>query len=550
MALTSLPFALFAVITGIIYFALPKRDHRWVVLLIASCFFYVYNSFQYTAFILITIITIYLAANRMSDISAETKAEVKAHKAEWSKEEKKAYKEASQKKKKMILAAVLLLNFGILFLLKYFNFLSDSIAQILGGDPADAPQIHLLLPLGISFYTFIATGYLIDVYRETVESEKNIFRFALFVSFFPQIIQGPISQFGKLQHQLIEPHDLEWDNFKKGVMNISWGVFKKIVIADRVWIAIKAYNENGGIHGGVINGEEFAGYGGTAVLFIVLLYALQLYADFSGGIDISRGICEVLGIDLEVNFRRPYFSKTISEYWRRWHITLGAWMKNYVFYPIAMSDMSKRVSTAIANSKFGQTAAGKHTAKVFTTAMASFIVFMLIGIWHGANSRYIGFGLWNGLIIMISALIGPVYEKARNAFHIKEDAAWWQLFQMFRTFIIVLIGYVFDIAENFTNALQMLWLTLTDQSMSVFREQYASLGLTKPEYAAVLVCTLVLLYFSIRMEKEAVDTPAELIVRRSGSIQWAALFLLLICILIIGVYGPMADPADFIYMQF
>ncbi|MBR2706549.1 MAG: MBOAT family protein [Mogibacterium sp.] len=550
MALTSLPFALFAIITGMIYFALPKKDCRWVVLLIASGFFYVYNSFQYTAFILVTIITIYLAANRMADISKETKAAVREHKAEWSKEEKKAFKEAAQKKKKGVLAAVLLLNFGILFFLKYFNFLSGSIASLMGADPDGAPQIHLLLPLGISFYTFIATGYLIDVYRETVEPERNIFRFALFVSFFPQIIQGPISQFGRLQHQLIEAHDFEWDNFKKGVMNISWGVFKKMVIADRVWIAIKAYNENGGIHGGMFDGEEFAGYGGTAVLFVVLLYALQLYADFSGGIDISRGICEVLGIELEVNFRRPYFSRTISEYWRRWHITLGAWMKNYVFYPIAMSEWSKRVSASIARSRFGQTAAGRHTAKVFTTAMASFIVFMLIGIWHGANSRYIGFGLWNGIIIMISALIGPVYEKSRNALHIKEDAAWWHLFQMLRTFIIVLVGYVFDIAENFTNALQMLWLTLTDQSLSVFREQLPTLGLTKAEYAAMFICTLVLLYFSVRMEKESVDTPAEIIVRHRGFVQWAALALLLMCILIIGCYGPMSDPAEFIYQQF
>ena len=546
MALTSVPFAIFALITGIIYFALPKKQYRWTVLLIASSFFYVYNSFQYTAFILITIFTIYLSANSMAEISAKTKAEVKAHKAEWSREEKKAFKEAAVKRKRRLLSATLLLNFGILFVLKYFNFLSGSIAQILGGSPDSAPQIHLLLPLGISFYTFIATGYLIDVYRETAEPERNFFRFALFVSFFPQIIQGPISSFEKLHHQLIEPHDPDWDRFKQGVMNISWGLFKKLVIADRVWIAIKAYNDNGGIHG---NGE-FEGYGGTAVLFIVLLYALQLYADFSGGIDISRGICQIIGIDLEVNFRRPYFSRTISEYWRRWHITLGAWMKNYVFYPIAMSEWSKRVSASIAGSRFGQTAAGKHTAKVFTTAMASFIVFMLIGIWHGANSRYIGFGLWNGTIIMLSALLGPVYDRSRKALHINQDAAWWKLFQMLRTFVIVLVGYVFDIAENFTNALQMLWLTLTDQSMPVFREQFASLGLTKPEYAAVLICTLVLLYFSIRMEKESVDTPAELVVRHSGFVQWAALFLLLLCILVIGVYGPMADPADFIYMQF
>ncbi len=546
MALTSVPFAIFAIITGILYFAFPKREYRWVILLISGCFFYVYNSFQYTAFILITILTIYLAANRMAAITADTKAAVKAHKADWSKEERKAFKEASGKKRKRILAAALILNFGILFLLKYFNFLSGSVAQILGSDPEAAPQIHLLLPLGISFYTFIATGYLIDVYRETAEPEKNIFKFALFVSFFPQIIQGPISNYGKLRDQLITPHDLDWMNLKHGIMIICWGLFKKIVIADRVWVAIRAYYDNGGIDGNA----DAAGYGGVMVVFITLMYALQLYADFSGGIDISRGICRVLGIELEMNFRQPYFSKSISEYWRRWHITLGAWMKNYVFYPIAMSDMSKKISGSIAKSSFGQTAAGKHLSRVLTTAIASFIVFLLVGIWHGANSKYIAFGVWNGLIIMISAMAGPLYEKSRNALHIRAEAAWWKLFQMLRTFLIVLVGYVFDIADNFSNAMRMMGLALTDHSLGAFRSQLGTLGLGKTEYLSVIACTLILLYMSIRLEKTALDTPADLLERRSGVIQWLALFALIMMILILGTYGPAFDPAEFIYMQF
>ena len=546
MALTSVPFAIFAIITGILYFAFPKREYRWVILLISGCFFYVYNSFQYTAFILITILTIYLAANRMAAITADTKAAVKAHKGDWSKEERKAFKEASGKKRKRILAAALILNFGILFLLKYFNFLSGSVAQILVSDPEAAPQIHLLLPLGISFYTFIATGYLIDVYRETAEPEKNIFKFALFVSFFPQIIQGPISNYGKLRDQLITPHDLDWMNLKHGIMIICWGLFKKIVIADRVWVAIRAYYDNGGIDGNA----DAAGYGGVMVVFITLMYALQLYADFSGGIDISRGICRVLGIELEMNFRQPYFSKSISEYWRRWHITLGAWMKNYVFYPIAMSNMSKKISGSIAKSSFGQTAAGKHLSRVLTTAIASFIVFLLVGIWHGANSKYIAFGVWNGLIIMISAMAGPLYEKSRNALHIRAEAAWWKLFQMLRTFLIVLVGYVFDIADNFSNAMRMMGLALTDHSLGAFRSQLGTLGLGKTEYLSIIACTLILLYMSIRLEKTSLDTPADLLERRSGVIQWLALFALIMMILILGTYGPAFDPAEFIYMQF
>lgn len=546
MAITSLPFALFVIITAFIYFALPLKNYRWVILLIASSFFYVYNSFRYSAFILISIITIYLAACKIDSINDETKAFLKSKKEEWSRDERKAYKEKANGKRKALLAVTLVFNFGILFLLKYFNFLSGSIASMIGSSAESAPQIRLLLPLGISFYTFISTGYLIDVYRETVKPEKNIFKFALFVSFFPQIVQGPISSYAKLHDQLIAPHDLTWLNFKQGVMNIFWGLFKKLVVADTAWIAIKAYYANGGINGT----EDFEAYGGTMVLFISLLYALQLYADFSGGIDISRGICRILGIELEVNFRQPYFSKSIGEYWRRWHITLGAWMKNYVFYPIAMSGFSANVSKKIAASNFGKTAAGKHISKVFMTAVASFIVFLLVGIWHGANSKYIGFGVWNGFIIMLSAMLGPVYEKSRNTLHIKENAAWWQLFQMIRTFIIVLIGYIFDIADNFTNAIQMMHVMLFDQDKALFMEQLKSLGLRKLQYLSIIFGALVMLYISIRLEKTSLDTPGELLEKRCGFLQWLALIALIMAILLLGTYGPEFEASEFIYMGF
>ena len=546
MAITSIPFAIFTIISAIIYFAFPKKEYRWVVLLIASSFFYVYNSFQYTAFILISIITIYIAACKMDSLRKETKSFLKTKKEEWSRDERKAYKDASEKKCRNILIATLLLNFGILFILKYFNFMSGSIVAMLGGSAESAPQIIILLPLGISFYTFIATGYLIDVYRETLEPEKNIFKFALFVSFFPQIVQGPISSFNKLHHQLIEPHDLEWMNFKHGFMLICWGLFKKIVIADSSLIAIKSYYANGGINGA----EEFAGYGGTMVLFIVMTYALQLYADFSGGIDISRGICRVIGIDLELNFRQPYFSKSISEYWRRWHISLGAWMKNYVFYPIAMASFSAKISKRIAGTKFGQTPAGKHISKVFMTAVASFIVFLLVGIWHGANSKYITFGVWNGFIIMLSAMLEPVYERSRNALHINSNAAWWKLFQMIRTFVIVAVGYVFDIADNFSNSLDMMHLILMDQNLRLFTEQLHTLGMRKIEYLGIGFSAMILLYISVRLEQSGLNTPDELLERRSGLIQWLALFAILMIIVILGAYGPAYDPAEFVYMQF
>ena len=546
MTYTSLLFAVFACITILIYFAFPRREYRWTVLLAGSYFFYIYNSYRYMAFILLTTVTVYLAGRQLESISEKASAELKANKGVWDRDQKKAFKKSVESRKKKVLAATLVLNFGILFVLKYLNFLAGGLMHLLGSPAENVQIISMILPLGISFYTFQATGYLIDVYRGTAEAEQNFFRFALFVSFFPQIIQGPISSYSKLHHQLIEPHDADWNNFKRGVIIIAWGLFKKIVIADCAWIGIKAYYNNGGINGT----PEFAGYGGTMVLFISLMYALQLYADFSGGIDISRGICRILGIEMEMNFRQPYFSKSIGEYWRRWHITLGAWMKNYVFYPIAMSELSRNISKAIAGSSFGKTAVGKHLAKVFTTAMASFIVFLLVGIWHGANSKYIAFGVWNGFIIMLSAMLEPVYDRMRKTFHINKEAAWWKLFQMLRTFIIVLIGYIFDIADSFTNAMQMMFRIVTDQNMGVFMEQLSTLGMRKMAFLTLMFSSVILLFMSIRLEQTSLDTPAELLERRSGLIQWLALFVLIMMIIVLGTYGPAVDPAEFVYMQF
>ena len=228
MTFTSLIFAIFAAVTILLYFALPLGRNRWVVLLAASYFFYVYNSYKYTAFILLTTATIYAAAVRMESISEKTKALIKEKKAELSREERKALKKQAESRRKTLLALTLLLNFGILFMLKYLNFLAGGLMSLLGGaDRSGGTEIiHLLLPLGISFYTFQATGYLIDVYRETVRAERNPAKFALFVSFFPQIVQGPISTFEHLGEQLFADRKPEWIRFKTGGELILWGMFK------------------------------------------------------------------------------------------------------------------------------------------------------------------------------------------------------------------------------------------------------------------------------------------------------------------------------------
>lgn len=538
MTLTSLIFALFAAITIIVYFLLPLGRSQWVVLLAASYFFYVYNSFRYTVFLLLTTLSIYFAARAMDAISTRTKAVVREHRGEWSREEKKAFKNRAQSKRKTLMILTLILNFGILFALKYLNFLAGGLLHIIGQQPPDTQIIHLLLPLGISFYTFQATGYLIDVYREGISAEKNLAKFALFVSFFPQIVQGPISKFDQLGEQLFAKHRPEWSRFKIGGQLILWGLFKKLIIADRAVDAVTT-----------ISGD-YTSYHGEMILFGALLYAFQLYADFSGGIDIARGIAHVLGIDLELNFRQPYFSKSISEYWRRWHITLGAWMKNYVFYSLAVSDGFMKMSRSMGKSKFGSTPAGKHISRTLPTALASFIVFLLIGIWHGANSRYIGFGLWNGGVIMFSVLMMPVYAASLKALRIRTQSWLWQVFQMVRTFVVILIGYYFDIAPDIMGALDMMRRSVFDWQGLPALKQIHDVGLDLPDLTVLTYGLIVMFYFSVRLEKTGLESPGHLLDRRGAWIQWGAIFMGIASILLFGMYGSGYDAADFVYMGF
>lgn len=538
MTYTTVAFAVFAFFTILIYYLIPNKKYQWVVLLVASFSFYLYNSYRYAFYILCTTITIFLAAKFIEKYAAETKALAKGKKGEFSRSEIKEFKNQRKKKKKLILALVLGLNFGILFMLKYYNFMVGGLFQMLGMPKDQTPFIKLFLPLGISFYTFQATGYLIDVYRGMVKAEKNLFKFALFVSFFPQIVQGPISEFEQLGSQLTAQHKPEWIRFKLGCELILWGMFKKLVIADRATVFIKKCC------------EDYTNYNGLVILFTACLYALQLYTDFSGGIDISRGIAKILGIDMVDNFRRPYFSQSLGEYWRRWHITLGAWMKKYVFYSLAMSGAFMKWSNSLKKGGGGNSALRAHLAKTLPSGTAIFIVFMFVGLWHGANSKYVAFGVWNGLILMLAMLMKPVFQHMNEALHIKGELLFWKIFRMFRTFLLVLVGYYFDIADNFSAAIDMMVRSVTDIDVWTSIMQMKDMLPNRDDYYTIVWSGLLLLICSILQERKDVESPGALVDGKNAVLQWAVIFVGLVLVIIFGSYGPGYDPADFVYMQF
>ncbi len=537
---TSLNFIFFVLATMLVYFLFPAKKYKWTVLLAASLFFYAVAGYKFAAFILFTSLSTYLIGLWIEHVSVSSKAMLKSKKSEWDRDKKKTYKNRIKIQKRLIMTLALVINFGILAFLKYYNFFAGSLNDMLGvfGIGFSAPTLNLFLPLGISFYTFQSMGYIVDVYREKTPAQKNPLKLLLFVSFFPQIVQGPISIYDQLAHQLYEPHDFDFTRVKHGMELILWGFVKKLIIADRAVIPINEVIAN------------YDAYNGTTLTFTILLYAIQLYMDFSGGIDISRGVAQIFGIDLIDNFKRPYFSKSINEYWRRWHISLGAWMKNYIFYPIAMSNAFLTASKKMKNTRFGQTAAGAHIAKVLPTSFASLVVFFVVGVWHGANWKYVMFGLWNGVIIMLSILMQPIFDSWTNKLHIKRQSFAFRLFQMVRTFIVVLVGYVFDVAPTMEQGFKTIAMFFTSQNPVEGWQQIFSLGIQNYDYVVIILGIVLIWIVSMIQEKHQDTDIRTMLDKKPFMLRFAAVYLGIVAVVVFGIYGSGYNAADFVYMQF
>lgn len=418
MSLISFKFLLFCILLILVFFLAPKKI-QWLVLLIFSLIFYALAGIENSIYIVITALTAWAGALWLESISKKTKQYLKEKKDDLSLEQKSLIKKKAKGKKKLILAGVLIINFGLLCVFKYANFAIDqinSIIKIFEADNTISP-ISLIIPLGISFYTFQTMGYLVDVYWEKNEACKNPLKMLLFTSFFPQITQGPISNYQQLSTQLFASHNFDYHNWVYGTQRMIWGFFKKIAIADLLSPYVSAvfanYNE----------------YSGITVLIGIVFYSIQIYADFSGYMDIVCGLCQIMGIELTENFERPYFSKSIAEYWRRWHISLGTWFKSYIYYPIAVSKWNTTLGRK-CSEKFG-----KHIGKNLPASIALVAVWLATGLWHGANWGYIAWGGVNGLFIIFSMWMEPVYEFVKTK--LKLGGFMWKVFQVTRTFILV-----------------------------------------------------------------------------------------------------------------
>lgn len=534
MALTSFNFLCFLAVVLILYYIVPKR-FQWMLLLVASYAFYLYSGVAQVFFLLGTTIVTYGSGMLMQKRRNRYKAELSAEPS-MEKEKKQALKKKTAADIHKIQVLTVVLDLVVLAVVKYSDFAIKNINDVikaLGGSKNALPGLNLIVPLGISFYTFMAMGYVIDIGRGKYEAEKNPAKLALFLSFFPSIVQGPISRFDDVGKKLVEQHKLNYENITYGAQLIMWGFFKKLVIADRVAPVVSQ----------IFSVKMFDKLSGTTMFFGMLCYAVQIYCDFSGGIDITRGVAQMMGIELPLNFERPYFSTSVAEYWRRWHITLGAWMREYVFYPIMLSKPMSKLSKKVKD-KHGQKA-----AKYVPSVITPFIVFILIGIWHGANWRYVAFGLYNAVIVAGSVALEPVFKKMAEKLHINTESKGWKVFKIVRTFLILGISKILVKAASLKMAVKTIVKIFTSFNLA-FGSEMVKYGFDLGYKNNIVLGLAVLLLFIISLLQENGVKIRESVGKKFIVVRWLLYFLLLIIILVFGIYGPEYDAASFIYQTY
>lgn len=540
---TSWEFLLFLGVTILGYFSIPKaiaalgktkllckfpslQNTQWIWLLLASSVFYVsYYSFLSTKyryeslaylfilFLVLSIISVYIAGRVIGKLTKTQKVQAKSNPAE-----KKAKKKKFDKKKRFVILLCCLVNFGILCFLKYSGFVVENLNSLLN-TALTSPE-WIIMPLGISFYTFQCIGYVVDVYRGTTKAEKNIFRFTLFISYFPQIFQGPIGRHNELSPQLFEKHNFNQEQAGRGIFRIAWGLFKKLVIADRLINFITP----------VLTAEN--DFSAPILLLAVIMNAIWLYADFSGYMDIALGASQIMGINLTDNFRTPFFSLSVAEFWARWHISLGSWFRDYLFYPISLAGCFRRKKT---KSRFLQT-----IMKYLPSTLGYLTVWITMGIWHGASWNFVFEGIFFGAILILSSWLDAPYRYTKQKLHGKI----FDFIRMIRTFLLVAVGFLFFSADSLARAMSILSRIFSlsmNGSNSLFVADFNSWQWLIAAFAIVL-----LLIVEIITEKKG--KVCDLLYKSNYVVRSLILLAVLLGIILLGVYGT--GEVSFAYFEF
>lgn len=469
MLFNSIAFLLFFPIVCVIYFSIPPQmiRARNLLLLIASYYFYMNWQPAYALLLLTSTFVTYIAALGIGCFE-------------------------DRRKKKICLVSSLVLNLAILFLFKYYNFLSSNISMGLEacGLKIDIPEFGLILPVGISFYTFQALGYSIDVYRGTTKVERDFATYALFVSFFPQLVAGPIERSNNLLPQFKQQHRFDYEAVLSGVKLMVWGYFMKLALADRCGIYVDAIFNNVDKH----NGGSY--------LVASLLFPFQIYGDFAGYSLIAIGVARVMGFRLMENFRRPYFATSVGEFWHRWHISLSTWFKDYVYIPLGGNRVGR-----------------------LRNYFNLLVTFVISGIWHGANWTFFLWGTLHGILLCIEKALGIGKQKftgINKFFH-------WAV-----TFVLVCLAWILFRANSLSDA------------MMVIKGIFTNPGVPKPEYANFIAIGMAMTILLIKEFADEYQWPVRVADSKSWIVRHVYLVMMIAYIILFGVLGG----DQFIYFQF
>lgn len=439
---------------------------------------------------------------------------------------------SEKKKARRVLTFGILVLLGVLAYLKYYNFFVENVTGIFGNAlPFTLAEKKILMPVGISFYTLQAIGYMADVYWGKIRAEEKLEKTALFLAFFPQIMEGPICRHSDTCDALYSGRPLEAENLTNGYIRIFWGLFKKKVIADRLAIGVDAIFGN------------YTSYSGFMVAFAAVAYTVQLYMEFSGCMDIIIGSGQLFGVTLPENFRQPFCAQSAAEFWRRWHITLGTWFKTYIFYPVSMSAPVKRWN------QYGRKHFGKYVTMLGTSAMALFPVWLCNGLWHGARWSYIFYGMYYFTLILAGIAVEPVRDRILQAFHISERSVGLKFMRIAKTWLIIFTGELFFRADGLRAGIYMFRSMFRNFDLGNLTDgSLLELGMTKADLIAVVVgCVAVAVVGFIKERGTNVRISLD---RKPVFMRWSFYYVLILAVIVIAAYGDGYQAVDMIYAGF
>ena len=520
--------AIFLPLVLLIY-CLSSKKIRPYVLLIASYIFFYSLSGKLIVYLLGTTLSIHHFGLWLDKNNGLMQNELSS----CDKDEKKKIKDFYKHKNFKIVCLATLIHIGLLILLKYSGFLSFNINNLLEHFNIKYRLIipKYLMPIGISFWTLQALSYVYDIYQGKIKADENILRVALFISFFPGLMEGPIARYNDTANALMEGVKPTYHDLTFGYQRILYGVMKKMVIADRLNpMVITIFN-------------NYTSFDGGMILLGAILYTIQLYCDFSGTIDIVIGSAECFGIKIPENFRQPFFAKNISDFWTRWHITLGTWFRDYIFYPLSLSRPLKKLTI------FGRKHLGNHFGPLLAGSIALLAVWLCNGIWHGDAWNYIFFGMYHFVLIVIGNICTPYIISLCSKCHINRNSKIYKGIQILKTTILVIFGELFFRANGLKNGLMMFKKIFTNFKLdSLINGKVLKYNLDIYDYIVVLVFIIVILVISILKEKN-VDV-RKVVARQNIVLRWLLYYLLILSIVIFGAYGYGYAPVDPLYANF